>query len=542
MRIITIGHSTSSNIYISSEYVSSNHAELLLMDNGDIFLTDKGSRNGTFLFGKRINPNQEIPVRRGDRIDFDNVPLNWSQVPSLPTLDPTKVKGVYGIGKNSRNKYILTGDTVSRFHATLKEMKNGKWFIQDHSTNGTFINGSRIPSNQDYQVKKGDAIVCGNVPLANPIRGAVIPIKPILAGVAAVAVICCLVLLKPWEHIKGNKGNDIVVINNDTTDTKREPPVTHKNIDPNLATVCVRCYTRIKVVFKDELDTENIKTEYEDWGLDNILKDELSTVMTGTAFFVSEDGVLLTNRHVIDIVYYMKSMYPNLLTQLKKIVIDAMTDLTKEKYWYDDDKVERICRTLTPSLIDFEAEPLFIGIAYPDRYYQSFETETPDINQARSELDGVIVEKKSDNDNIDVAILRTNNYKTPEQAQYFDLSTSIVKTETLNFDDEYCTMGYPGGPTYAFILNKHKMASSISRLRLKQRPGSNEIMFEGAIKEGQSGSAVYDKNKRLIGILTSGNKEDNVAIACPISHAIDLLKNVVEKDAQDKEFQSQISH
>ena len=59
MRIITIGHSTSSNIYIASEYVSSNHAELLLMDNGDIFLTDKGSRNG-----RSSSANVSIPTRR----------------------------------------------------------------------------------------------------------------------------------------------------------------------------------------------------------------------------------------------------------------------------------------------------------------------------------------------------------------------------------------------------------------------------------------------------------------------------------------------
>ena len=69
---------------IPNEFVSSYHAELVLLDNGDIFLTDCGSKNGTFLNGKRISPNVEVPVRRGDKIEFDTVPLNWGSVPTIP--------------------------------------------------------------------------------------------------------------------------------------------------------------------------------------------------------------------------------------------------------------------------------------------------------------------------------------------------------------------------------------------------------------------------------------------------------------------------
>ena len=149
MRLISIGRAKSCAIRIDSEYVSAHHAELLLLDNGDIFITDCGSRQGTFVFGKRIEPGIEVPVRRGDKIEFDDVPLNWSRVPTIQLPDPSTVKGIYGIGKSSRNRFQLSGDSVSRYHATFKEMKNGKWFIQDHSTNGTYINGQRIPADQD---------------------------------------------------------------------------------------------------------------------------------------------------------------------------------------------------------------------------------------------------------------------------------------------------------------------------------------------------------------------------------------------------------
>lgn len=51
---------------------------------------------------------------------------------------------------------------ISRKHATLKVMKNGKMFITDHSSNGTFVNGVRIVANVDFPVKRGDSISFAN--------------------------------------------------------------------------------------------------------------------------------------------------------------------------------------------------------------------------------------------------------------------------------------------------------------------------------------------------------------------------------------------
>ena len=109
MRLISIGKSSSCTVCIPNDYVSSYHAEILLLDNGDIYLTDCGSKNGTFLNGKRITPNVDVPVRRGDRIEFDTVLLNWGSIPQIPLPDPSKVKGIYGVGKNQRNRYTLSG-------------------------------------------------------------------------------------------------------------------------------------------------------------------------------------------------------------------------------------------------------------------------------------------------------------------------------------------------------------------------------------------------------------------------------------------------
>ncbi|MBP3639417.1 MAG: FHA domain-containing protein, partial [Muribaculaceae bacterium] len=66
MKLLKIGSSPSCNVVISSPYVSAVHAEMTLMDNGEIFVEDKNSTNGTFVNGQRITPNVETPLRRGD--------------------------------------------------------------------------------------------------------------------------------------------------------------------------------------------------------------------------------------------------------------------------------------------------------------------------------------------------------------------------------------------------------------------------------------------------------------------------------------------
>ena len=87
MRLTVIGRDPKqAEIVISNEYVSNYHAELIQLDNGDMFIIDK-STNGTFLDGSRLAPGKETPVRRGADVTFTalGIPLDWSAVPYLKT-------------------------------------------------------------------------------------------------------------------------------------------------------------------------------------------------------------------------------------------------------------------------------------------------------------------------------------------------------------------------------------------------------------------------------------------------------------------------
>ena len=82
-RILTIGRSAQCHICINdtTDVVSRMHASLEVNSNGKYFIIDQ-SRNGTYVNGMRITPNERVPVTRDDVISFAHISdLNWDAVP-----------------------------------------------------------------------------------------------------------------------------------------------------------------------------------------------------------------------------------------------------------------------------------------------------------------------------------------------------------------------------------------------------------------------------------------------------------------------------
>jgi adenylate cyclase len=81
-----VGRSEDSDFVISDRWISRNHAMLQSMDNGEMYLIDLGSRNGSFLNGRRVG----IPVtlKSGDRLTFGQTELVYHS-PRTPIVDPS---------------------------------------------------------------------------------------------------------------------------------------------------------------------------------------------------------------------------------------------------------------------------------------------------------------------------------------------------------------------------------------------------------------------------------------------------------------------
>lgn len=168
MQLISIGQSSSNRIVINDPRISNYHAELLLGDDGSIFITDKGSTNGTTVRNQRIQAETEVSINRGDKVTFAGVAdLDWSRIPTV--TPPPPGWQLYSVGSGLRNRIQLNDASgqVSRYHATMKIDPKGKIFINDHSSNGTFVNNIRIPSGQDTPVKRKDTISFANMAVLN---------------------------------------------------------------------------------------------------------------------------------------------------------------------------------------------------------------------------------------------------------------------------------------------------------------------------------------------------------------------------------------
>lgn len=71
----TIGRSDDNNFVLPDRWISRNHAMLQCMETGDFYLIDLGSRNGSFVNGRRVS----IPVtlRHGDNLTFGQTELEF---------------------------------------------------------------------------------------------------------------------------------------------------------------------------------------------------------------------------------------------------------------------------------------------------------------------------------------------------------------------------------------------------------------------------------------------------------------------------------
>src|ERR1051326_4238127 len=86
-----LGRTGDNRIVVPNEWVSRQHALVQRIENGQYYLFDLGSRNGTFLNGVRVTV--PVPLNDGDRIslgDFDisfHCPVQVEQA-SEPFMNP----------------------------------------------------------------------------------------------------------------------------------------------------------------------------------------------------------------------------------------------------------------------------------------------------------------------------------------------------------------------------------------------------------------------------------------------------------------------
>ena len=522
MRLLKVGRDSNCDIVLHSDKASALHAEITILNNGDILLEDKNSRNGTFVMNRPIKPGTQVSIKRGDAIRFGDVELIWNQIP-MPE-DLSNYKAVYGIGTSMRNDIQIAGNTASRYHATLKIDRKGKAFLQDHSKNGSTINGERLNPGQTRQIKRGDSIVCGGVPVN---LAQFIPSNNLLKIIGIAATIAVLVVCgwAAWEYIPWN---------NSVT------PVTTQAMENASACVYGGYYYEINV--KDDPFKNVIKGWPDKWymgiGPNGKLQVNTSTEglsplgYTGTAFFISKDGEMGTNRHIaVPWEYRDADDEENIRQQMEK-ARQATSGNLYELLAYNvmtgalsADDANAWLRRYQNSPLEISGKHAFFGIGLTG----SKVNNQIDLQQAQ-----VIAE--SGDPKKDVALIRLNSRKTPDyivkMGAIYDIEHARVDERSLKPQDEELTIiGYPMGETVTNeTFDGKELRPTIHKASLSKTPDDNQIQIQAVGIGGQSGSPVIDKSHRLVGVLCSGFRGTEVTYCCNIKHLVELYnKNRVRE-------------
>ena len=186
---VVVGRSSSAQICLNNNVISSQHAQLIFDANNNLFVIDMNSSNGTYINDRRIESGVPYQVRPTDKLYFsgpsgvelvfnpDNFEMANNQrstsakntgdnnFSTTNILEKFNSKNLLTVGRNTECDVFLGHQSISRNHATIQKKGNNEFIITDlGSLNGTYVNGRRV--NGSMKVVQDDIIIIGRFQLS----------------------------------------------------------------------------------------------------------------------------------------------------------------------------------------------------------------------------------------------------------------------------------------------------------------------------------------------------------------------------------------
>ena len=145
---VTIGRDARNDLTFESASVSRNHAAVVVRD-GRWYVEDRGSFNGTFLNGTRVQPGTPLPLRHADRIGVGTETVLFSWPGQLRDPDTTEPLDEVTAGN---------GTQLSAFQRQVVQCLCGPWLA------GASLES--LPSNEQIAAQLGTPGATGTIKAA----------------------------------------------------------------------------------------------------------------------------------------------------------------------------------------------------------------------------------------------------------------------------------------------------------------------------------------------------------------------------------------
>ena len=87
------------------------------------------------------------------------------QIPVAKRLGGNPFANMITIGRAANNDIVLAEGSVSKFHAFLRTTEGGLLLVDADSSNGTYVNGTRLDPQRARRLNPGDTLRFGNLNL-----------------------------------------------------------------------------------------------------------------------------------------------------------------------------------------------------------------------------------------------------------------------------------------------------------------------------------------------------------------------------------------
>lgn len=281
-------------------------------------------------------------------------------------------------------------------------------------------------------------------------------------------------------------------------------------------------------------------TEFNNGEISDLTFDEedvkkKANIIYGTGFFISQDGKIATNRHVVspyiddtrilsalkikfDNAKFKLSEYQNELTEkidaidnyinsyYDQIDYTSLQDLNDKKQEFENERTKLSALGLAfdfePSKSNIKSKSVALGIAFDNTYV----TNDEDYKQC-------VIYRKSNDVDVDLAIIQLKDKTTPSNIQnIFDFTdhNPNIKNGTAEKGEEYNlnsplkidTKVYMIGYNYGFAVGNTSegLKAQLTQGTVSQEADNIRVLYSIPSLEGSSGSPIIDQWGNLVAI------------------------------------------